>query len=249
MKPKYGILIVDDDTMLAQDTKECLEHEPEIDIEADICSDSSEALSCLSKKNKYSDLVLLDIKMPKLSGAEVLQLIKKKFPDIHVIIISAYLDENNRDELIRLGAYVVFEKPCDYHKVKEYIKRAIDDIEIRDRAGIWRCRRRCPDGMCARAKPENGQLASAAVMTQPESAVPSMVTCTGLGSHRCRSQDNRPRLYPRTAIDGTSWLHSGHHGGVLSARFSLPLPYVLSFPAMPRSVARDSRAACIAAGV
>jgi len=130
MKPKYGILIVDDDKMLAEDTKVCLEHEKEIDIGVDICSDSSEALSCISKKNKYYDVVLLDIKMPKLSGIEVLQLIKKSFPDIHVIIISAYLDEHNRDELIRLGAYAVFEKPCDFHKVKEYIKRAIDDIEI-----------------------------------------------------------------------------------------------------------------------
>ncbi|MBU2034637.1 MAG: response regulator [Candidatus Omnitrophica bacterium] len=130
MKPKYGILIVDDDKMLAEDAKACLEHEKEIDIEVDICSDSSEALSCISKKNKYYDVVLLDIKMPKLSGTEVLQLIKKSFPDIHVIIISAYLDEHNRDELIRLGAYAAFEKPCDFHKVKEYIKRAIDDIEI-----------------------------------------------------------------------------------------------------------------------
>lgn len=130
MKPKYGILIVDDDKMLAQDVKVCLEHEKEIDIEVDICSDSSEALSCISKKNKYYDVVLLDIRMPKLSGTEVLQLIKKNFPDIHVIIISAYLEEHNRDELIRLGAYAVFEKPCDFHKVKEYIKHAIDDIEI-----------------------------------------------------------------------------------------------------------------------
>ena len=130
MKPKYGILIVDDDIPLAQDAKENLEHEKEVDLEIDICSDSSQVLACLSKKNKYYDVVLLDIKMPKLSGAEVLQLIKKKFPDIHVIIISAYLDEYSRDELIRLGAYHVFEKPCDYHKVKEYIKRAIDDIEI-----------------------------------------------------------------------------------------------------------------------
>lgn len=130
MKPKYGVLIVDDDKALAQDAKECLEHETEVDLEIDICSDSSQVLPCISKKNKYYDVVLLDIKMPKLTGAEVLQLIKKKFPDIHVIIISAYLDEYNRDELIRLGAYAVFEKPCDYHKVKEYIKHAIDDIEI-----------------------------------------------------------------------------------------------------------------------
>jgi DNA-binding NtrC family response regulator len=130
MKPRYGILIVDDDKTLAEDAKECLEHETEFDIEVDICSDSSEALSYLSRKNKYYDVVLLDIKMPNLSGVEVLQLIKKRHPDIHVIIISAYLDEYNRDELIRLGAYAVFEKPCDYHKVKEYIKHAIDDIEI-----------------------------------------------------------------------------------------------------------------------
>lgn len=130
MRPKYGILIVDDDTALAQDAKENLEHETEVDLEVDICPDSTQVIPCLSKKNKYYDVVLLDIKMPKLNGAEVLQLIKKKFPDIHVIIISAYLDEYSRDELIRLGAYHVFEKPCDYHKVKEFIKRAIDDIEI-----------------------------------------------------------------------------------------------------------------------
>lgn len=130
MKPKYGVLIVDDDKMLAEDAKQCLEHEKEIDIEVDICTDSHQVIPSLSKKNKYYDVVLLDVRMPNLSGTELLQLIKKNFPDIHVIIISAYLDEYNRDELIRLGTYAAFEKPCDYHKVKEYIKRAIDDIEI-----------------------------------------------------------------------------------------------------------------------
>lgn len=130
MKLKYGILIVDDDEVLAQATKQCLEHEKEINLEIDICSDSSQALSYLSKKNKEYDVVLLDVKMPNLSGHEILQLIKKEFPDIHVIIISAYLDEYSRDELIRLGAYAVFEKPCDFHKVKEYIKHAIDDIKV-----------------------------------------------------------------------------------------------------------------------
>ncbi len=130
MKLKYGILIVDDDAVLAQDTKLCLERQTEIDLEADICLYSSEVISYLAKKNKSYDVVLLDIRMPKLNGAEVLQLIKKEFPDLHVLILTAYLDEYSRDDLIRLGAYAVFEKPCDYHKVKEYIQRAIDDIEI-----------------------------------------------------------------------------------------------------------------------
>jgi len=82
MKPKYGILIVDDDKMLAEDAKQCLEHEKEIDIEVDICTDSHQAIPSLSKKNKYYDVVLLDVRMPNLSGTELLQLIKKNFPDI-----------------------------------------------------------------------------------------------------------------------------------------------------------------------
>lgn len=41
MKLKYGILIVDDDEALAQVTKQCLEHDREVDLEIDICSDST----------------------------------------------------------------------------------------------------------------------------------------------------------------------------------------------------------------
>ena len=80
MKPKYGILIVDDDKMLAEDARHCLEHEKEIDIEVDICTDSTQVIPSLSKKNKYYDVVLLDVRMPNLSGTELLQLIKKNFP-------------------------------------------------------------------------------------------------------------------------------------------------------------------------
>ena len=130
MKSKYGILIVDDDKELASDLKEKLELDKELGCEVAICTDSTQALSVLKSKSKLYNIVLLDIKMPQLTGREVLQMIKKAFPDIHVIIISGYLDEYNRDELVRFGAYHIFEKPLDFHKLKDYIKRAIENIDV-----------------------------------------------------------------------------------------------------------------------
>ena len=130
MKPKYGILIVDDDKELASTLKEKLAFDKELMCEIDICTDSTQVLSRLKKNNKPYNIVLLDIKMPKLTGREVLQIIKKTFPDINVIIISGYLDEYCRDELIRFGAYHIFEKPLNIHKLKDYIKRAIDNIDV-----------------------------------------------------------------------------------------------------------------------
>lgn len=130
MEPKYGILIVDDDKELALDLKEKLELDSELGCEVDICTESTQAIPQLKKKNKFYNIVLLDIKMPELTGRDLLQLIKKAFPDIHVIIISGYLEEYCRDELIRFGAYHIFEKPLNFYKLKDYIKTALDNIEI-----------------------------------------------------------------------------------------------------------------------
>lgn len=130
MKPNYGILIVDDDKELASGLKEKFELDTELGCEVDICTDSTQVLSVLKSKGKHYNIVLLDIKMPKLTGRDVLQMIKKAFPDIHVIIISGYFDEYNRDELVRFGAYHIFEKPLDFHKLKDYIKRAIENTDV-----------------------------------------------------------------------------------------------------------------------
>lgn len=130
MQAKYGILIIDDDKELSDSLKNSLDSDKELNCEIDICSDSTQALYMLNKKTNSYAMVLLDIKMPKLTGREVLQMIKKEHPEIHVIIISGYLDEYSRDELIRFGAYHVFEKPLNIHKLKDYIKRAIENIEV-----------------------------------------------------------------------------------------------------------------------
>lgn len=58
------------------------------------------------------DAVMVDLKLPGMDGDEILHTIKKKFPEIPVIVITAYNDGGKtRDRLLRLGAYTHFDKP------------------------------------------------------------------------------------------------------------------------------------------
>ena len=75
------ILIIEDELMTATTVKEALELNG---INADIAEDGMKGLD-LIKKNDY-DLILLDLKMPKLSGEEVLKEIRKIRPYVFVIV-------------------------------------------------------------------------------------------------------------------------------------------------------------------
>lgn len=66
-------------------------------------------------------LVLSDINMPGRSGIELLQIIKKEFPNLKVIMISAYSDENHRSMAQNSGADDFIPKPVDFDILKERI--------------------------------------------------------------------------------------------------------------------------------
>jgi DNA-binding NtrC family response regulator len=127
-RSEYHVLIADDDQDYARDLKATLETDKSRCMQADICTDSTHIISQLKKK--HYDVVLLDIKMPKLTGRDALQLIKQAFPETHVIIVSDFLDEYPREELIRFGAYELFSKPVNIPKLKECIQQAIEEVEL-----------------------------------------------------------------------------------------------------------------------
>ncbi len=66
-------------------------------------------------------LVLTDINMPGMTGLELLAQIRKLFPSLNVIIITAYADEENRIKAIQSGATDLFAKPVDFKILKERI--------------------------------------------------------------------------------------------------------------------------------
>ena len=100
------ILIVDDEEGIRESLKLILSDHYEL-----LLTDSGEqALECL-KNDKNIDTVLLDIKMPRVNGLEVLPKIKELHPDKRVIIVTGYKSVETASEAAKLGVDGYIVKP------------------------------------------------------------------------------------------------------------------------------------------
>jgi len=122
---EHRILIADDDASIRFFLGELLKKEG---FEFDFAGTGAEALERL-KKNTYS-LVLLDEKMPNMSGIEVLRHIKSEGYPMPVIMVTAYGSKELAMRAIRDGAYDFFTKPVDIGIVRTVINRAIEKYEL-----------------------------------------------------------------------------------------------------------------------
>lgn len=84
-----------------------------------------EALGIIQQDDQKAVLILSDINMPGMSGLELLQEIKTtyKVPPPLVMMITAYGDESNYKEAMRLGADDFLTKPLDFNLLKEKFKK------------------------------------------------------------------------------------------------------------------------------
>lgn len=69
--------------------------------------------------------VFSDINMPGMTGLELLEIIKSKYPQINVSMISAYGDSENYNKAIRSGAKEFFTKPIDFNSLKDEVSDLI----------------------------------------------------------------------------------------------------------------------------
>lgn len=82
-----------------------------------------EALDMLEKTDPPKVVYIFsDINMPGMTGLELLDKVKSRFPQIKVSMISAYGDKDNYDKAIKSGAKEFFTKPIDFVSLKEEIK-------------------------------------------------------------------------------------------------------------------------------
>jgi DNA-binding NtrC family response regulator len=122
MPQRYKVLIVDDEASLTTLLKEELEEAGPYEV--DLAFDGVEAINLIQKV--LYDVVLLDMKMPRVSGKEVLVFINEHSPASQVIILSQYADLKMAVETTKLGAYEVLGKPYDIDQVEQTIQRAIE---------------------------------------------------------------------------------------------------------------------------
>lgn len=115
------ILIIDDERSIRSTLKEILEYEKYIVEEA---KDGEEGLKMILE-NDY-DVVLCDIKMPKMDGMEVLEKVYSSGKDIPFIMISAHGSIETAIDATRKGAYDFITKPPDLNRLLVSVRNAMD---------------------------------------------------------------------------------------------------------------------------
>lgn len=119
------ILVIDDEKSIRNTLKDVLEYE---DHQVDLAVDGIEGLE-LFGKNKY-DVVLCDIKMPKMDGIEVLEKIHEISSDATVLMISGHGNIDTAVEAIKKGAFDFIEKPLDLNRLLIAIRNGLDKTSL-----------------------------------------------------------------------------------------------------------------------
>ncbi len=131
MESNYTILIVDDEPNLRMTLSLILQREGYV---VTIAGDADEAHEQL--KAKPFDLVFLDIKMPKKSGLVLLTEIKQIYPDMPVLLLTAFASLDSAIEAVRRGAADYLLKPIDPSQILSRVKQVLSEYQPNRRRAI-----------------------------------------------------------------------------------------------------------------
>ena len=121
------ILVVDDDESLRRVTQVQLQ---QTGYEVTAASDGNEALAVLERFP--ADLVITDLKMPGMSGLELLRRIRSAYSEIVIIMATAFGTIENAVEAMRAGAYDYVTKPVQIEELRITVSRALEHLELRE---------------------------------------------------------------------------------------------------------------------
>ncbi len=119
------ILVLDDEQRLRDELGEYLQKRKH---EVFLCANPTEAFGVFLKTE--IDIAILDIRLPEMSGLEVLRQIKDKYPATEVIMISGHGDMESVIEAMRSGAFDYFQKPFRMNDVQHAIEKTQKFIEL-----------------------------------------------------------------------------------------------------------------------
>jgi ATP-dependent Lon protease len=114
-----NILIVDDEEVMRDFLFDVLES-----FEVDKACDGEEAIAKLNEK-KY-DLIITDMKMPGISGEEVVRFAREKYPDSKIIIISGYSTLFSVSSALRCGVSAFLTKPFTIKQIRSEVVKSLN---------------------------------------------------------------------------------------------------------------------------
>ncbi len=121
------ILIIEDEAAIRRVLTKILSEESDT-YQVEDAEDG--ALGFEKIKNNDYDLVLCDIKMPKMDGVELLEAVKKIKPEIPIVMISGHGDMETAINAMRLGAFDYISKPPDLNRLLNTVRNALDKKQL-----------------------------------------------------------------------------------------------------------------------
>jgi len=121
------ILIIEDEAAIRRVLTKILSEENDT-YKVEEAEDGQQGLEKI--KNDDYDLVLCDIKMPKMDGVEVLEAVKKIKPEIPMVMISGHGDLETAINTMRLGAFDYISKPPDLNRLLNTVRNALDRKQL-----------------------------------------------------------------------------------------------------------------------
>jgi DNA-binding NarL/FixJ family response regulator len=119
---KTKVLIADDHPLILAGIRRALEEVDDFEVVAEAQS-GSQVLPLISRT--APDLVLLDIRMPKMDGLACLDLIRKRHPNVRVVILSAFTDRGRIEAALRRGACAYVVKGVDPIDLASALRQAV----------------------------------------------------------------------------------------------------------------------------
>lgn len=121
------ILIIEDEAAIRRVLTKILSEESD----SYRVEDAEDGIIGLEKiKNNDYDLVLCDIKMPKMDGVELLEAVKKIKPEIPIVMISGHGDMETAIHTMRMGAFDYISKPPDLNRLLNTVRNALDKKQL-----------------------------------------------------------------------------------------------------------------------
>ncbi len=126
---KIGLMLVDDHPLFRQGLRRVLEAEKDMEVIIEV-ADGNEALRIA--KQLSPDVVIMDINLPGMNGLQVTRELKAVMPDIAVIMLTAYHDDEQIFHAVRAGAAAYFPKDVTPRRLVEAIRQVVQGNYVID---------------------------------------------------------------------------------------------------------------------
>src|ERR1700694_1310354 len=119
---------------------------PRLGHEVTVCPDGRVALKTLEKST--FDVAILDLRMPGMTGIEVLEHLKKVSPDTEAIVMTGHATMETAIEAVRLGALDYITKPCKLAQIEAVLCKVAEKRELKHKNLALQNRVQAAEGPC-----------------------------------------------------------------------------------------------------